>query len=41
MRDRLAALTVVAVDNSSAAWGWRGGLETRFATAGWQVEAAS
>ncbi len=33
----LSALTVVAVDNSSATWGWRGGLETRFATAGWQT----
>lgn len=33
----LAALTVVAVDNASATWGWRGGLETRFATAGWQT----
>jgi hypothetical protein len=26
----LSALTVVAVDNSSATWPWRGGLETRF-----------
>lgn len=33
----LVALTVVAVDNASATWGWRGGLETRFATAGWQT----
>lgn len=33
----LTALTVVAVDNASATWGWRGGLETRFATAGWQT----
>lgn len=33
----LSALTVVAVDNSSATWGWRGGLETRFATAGWHT----
>lgn len=33
----LSALTVVAVDNSSATWGWRGGLESRFATAGWDV----
>jgi transketolase len=33
----LAALTVVAVDNDSATWGWRGGLETRFAVAGWDV----
>lgn len=31
----LAALTVVAVDNASATWPWRGGLETRFAAAGW------
>lgn len=36
----LAALTVVAVDNASATWGWRGGLETRFATAGWQTARA-
>lgn len=33
----LSALTVVAVDNVSATWGWRGGLETRFATAGWHT----
>jgi transketolase len=33
----LSALTVVAVDNASATWGWRGGLETRFAVAGWDV----
>lgn len=33
----LAALTVVAVDNASSTWGWRGGLESRFAVAGWQV----
>lgn len=33
----LAALTVVAVDNASATWGWRDGLESRFAGAGWQV----
>lgn len=32
---RLGALTVVAVDNASVTWPWRGGLETRFATAGW------
>lgn len=32
---QLGALTVVAVDNASATWPWRGGLETRFATAGW------
>ena len=31
----LSALTVVVVDNSSATWPWRGGLETRFAVAGW------
>lgn len=29
----LSALTVVAVDNSSTTWAWRGGLETRFAAA--------
>ncbi len=33
----LSRLSVVAVDNGSATWGWRGGLETRFAVAGWQV----
>ena len=33
----LSALTVVAVDNSSGTWGWRGGLETRFSVAGWDV----
>lgn len=33
----LSALTVVAVDNTSATWGWRGGLESRFAAAGWDV----
>jgi transketolase len=33
----LSALTVVAVDNSSTTWAWRGGLETRFATAGWDT----
>jgi transketolase len=33
----LAALSVVVVDNSSATWGWRGGLERRFAVAGWEV----
>lgn len=33
----LSALTVVAIDNASATWGWRGGLETRFATAGWHT----
>lgn len=33
----LSALTVVAVDNASATWGWRGGLESRFAAAGWDV----
>ena len=32
---RLSALTVVAVDNGSATWPWRGGLETRFDVAGW------
>lgn len=34
---RLSALTVVAVDNCSATWPWRGGLETRFAVAGWHT----
>lgn len=33
----LSALTVVAVDNSSATWPWRGGLETRFEVAGWHA----
>ena len=33
----LSALTVVAVDNSSTTWAWRGGLETRFAAAGWDT----
>ncbi len=33
----LAALTVVAVDNASGTWGWRGGLEARFAAAGWRT----
>lgn len=33
----LSALTVVVVDNASATWGWCGGLETRFATAGWHT----
>jgi transketolase len=33
----LGALTVVAVDNQSSTWGWRNGLEARFAVAGWEV----
>ena len=33
----LSALTVVAVDNDSATWGWSDGLETRFSVAGWQI----
>lgn len=33
----LSALTVVAVDNSSTTWAWRGGLETRFAAASWDT----
>jgi transketolase len=33
----LSALTVVVVDNSSATWPWLAGLETRFATAGWDT----
>lgn len=33
----LSALTVVAIDNRSTTWPWRGGLETRFATAGWRT----
>lgn len=33
----LSALTVVAVDNSSATWPWRGGLEARFEVAGWHA----
>ncbi|MGH3447394.1 MAG: transketolase [Nocardioidaceae bacterium] len=32
---RLSKMTVVAVDNRSATWGWRGGLERRFAVEGW------
>jgi transketolase len=27
----------VAIDNDSSTWGWRDGLEARFAVAGWQV----
>lgn len=33
----LSALTVIAVDNASATWPWRGGPEARFAAAGWQT----
>lgn len=33
----LSALTVVVVDNSSTTWPWLGGLETRFAAAGWDA----
>lgn len=33
----LDRLTVVVVDNASATWGWRGGVESRFAVAGWDV----
>lgn len=33
----LSALTVVAVDNHSTTWPWRGGLETRFDVAGWST----
>jgi len=33
----LAALTVVVVDNHSSTWPWRGGVETRFAVAGWHT----
>lgn len=33
----LDRLTVVVVDNDSATWGWRGGVESRFAVAGWDV----
>lgn len=33
----LGSLTVVAIDNASATWGWRGGLETRFSGAGWRT----
>ena len=33
----LAALTVIVVDNASASWPWRGGVETRFAPAGWDT----
>ncbi|MEO5610988.1 MAG: thiamine pyrophosphate-dependent enzyme [Ornithinibacter sp.] len=32
----LDALTVVAIDNASTTWPWRGGLETRFEVAGWE-----
>lgn len=34
----LDRLTVVAVDNSSATWGWPGGLERRFAVEGWSTQ---
>lgn len=33
----LSALTVVAVDNASATWGWRGGVQAQFAAAGWDT----
>lgn len=33
----LSRLTVVAVDNRSDTYGWRGGLDTRFAVAGWDT----
>ncbi len=33
----LAALTVVVVDNHSTTWPWRGGVQTRFAVAGWHT----
>jgi transketolase len=32
----LGNLTAVVVDNRSSSWGWRGGLESRFAVASWQ-----
>lgn len=33
----LTALTVVALDNHSASWPWRDGLESRFEVAGWRA----
>ena len=33
----LDRLTVVAIDNASSTWGWRGGLEWRFEVEGWQA----
>jgi transketolase len=37
-RAGLERLTVVAVDNSSATYGWPGGIEARFLTEGWTAE---
>lgn len=39
-RTGLERLTVVAVDNSSATFGWPGGIEERFRVEGWTVERA-
>jgi transketolase len=39
-RAGLDGLTVVAVDNSSATYGWPGGIEARFLTEGWTAERA-
>ncbi|MDP9393151.1 MAG: thiamine pyrophosphate-dependent enzyme [Actinomycetota bacterium] len=36
-RAGLDALTVVVVDNSSASWGWPGGIASRFAVEGWRT----
>lgn len=33
----LDRLTAVVIDNDSSTWGWRGGIEARFAVAGWDV----
>ncbi len=38
---RLDRLTVVAVDNASATWGWAGGLERRFEVEGWSTARVS
>src|SRR5919204_2701847 len=36
----LANLTVVAVDNDTAAWGWPSGIEQRFVLEGWSTAVA-
>ncbi len=36
-RAGLQALHCIVVDNSSASWGWPGGIETRFAAEGWSA----
>jgi len=37
-RVALASLTVIAVDNASATYGWPGGISARFAREGWATE---